>query len=186
MSVIANPTLVLLDCQMDQVESAGGVIDSDNAAVVRRIAALLQQARRRGWKVCHSQQAGGRGRPASAPIAPLRPSAKEAVFLRQGPSAFVDSYFHQVIARADGAPILLAGFSAPFSILATLFDAMTRDIEITLVPDAVGSLAVEPRSVAETRQVAFDLAGRIAPSVGWRELPGRFFEAEEELDAPVS
>jgi hypothetical protein len=33
------------------------------------------------------------------------------------------------------------------------------------VPEAVGALAVAPRDVAETRALAFDLAGRLAPSL---------------------
>ena len=164
------PCLILLDCQRDQVEESDGMPRSENGAVIRHIAALLKHARANGWRVCHSQFAGDSGRSAQPPIDALRPTAKEAVFVRRGLSAFSDPYFHQVLARSAGAPVLLAGFSAPFSILATVFDAANRNQDMAVIPEAVGSLAVAPRSVSETRQLAFDLIDRIAPVRRWESL----------------
>ncbi len=163
----AAPCLILLDCQMDQVQPPDGTIDPDNTAVIERISTLLQHARSHGWTVCHSQQAPERKGPVRMPIKALRPSTREAVFVRPGLSAFSDPYFHQVLARSAGAPCLLTGFSAPFAMLATVFDAQTRGYELSVVPEAVGSLAVEPRTVSETRAMAFDLMGRILPVMDW-------------------
>ena len=44
---------------------------------------------------------------------------------------------------------------------------MREGEELTLVPDAIGALAVEPRNVADTRAMAFDLARRLGPVMGW-------------------
>ncbi|WP_138510810.1 isochorismatase family protein [Maricaulis alexandrii] len=165
----AAPCLILLDCQMDQVQPPDGAIDPDNKAVIERISTLLQHARSHGWTVCHSQQAPDAPGAARSPIKALRPSTREAVFVRPGLSAFSDPYFHQVLARATG-PCLLTGFSAPFAMLATVFDAQTRGQELSIVPEAVGSLAVEPRNVPETRAMAFDLMARILPAVDWKTV----------------
>ena len=166
----AAPCLILLDCQMEQVQTPAGTIDPDNQAVIERISTLLQHARSHGWTICHSHQAPERKGPARTPIKTLRPSTREAVFVRPGLSAFSDPYFHQVLARTTGAPCLLTGFSAPFAMLATVFDAQTRGQELSVVPEAVGSLAVEPRNVADTRAMAFDLMGRILPLMDWQTV----------------
>ncbi|WP_203291057.1 isochorismatase family protein [Maricaulis parjimensis] len=175
----AAPCLILLDCQMDQVQPQDGKVDPENQVVIDRIATLLHHARNQGWTVCHSQQAGDRTKPKTSPIKTLRPTAREAVFVRPGLSAFSDPYFHQVLARNTEGPCLLAGFSAPFSMLATVFDAQTRGQALSVVTDAVGSLAVEPRNVAETRAMAFDLIGRISPVLDWDTV------SEKWLRAPV-
>ena len=166
----SDPCLILLDCQRDQVTGPNGQIDPENRLVLDRISALLRYARRSGWRVCHCQFQGDGPASGRAPIDGLRPTAQEAVFQRRGLSAFSDPYFHQVLARSPGASTLLVGFSAPFSILATIFDDTNRDKVITVVPDAVGAQAVEPRDVADTRAMAFDLIGRMAPLVDWRSL----------------
>lgn len=181
---LVQPSLILLDCQHDQAEGPEGGIDADNAAVIRRLETLLDRARERGWKICHSQLIGETGL-ASPPIDALRPWAKESVFKRRGLSAFADPYFHQVLARSAASPILLVGFSAPFSILATVFDAANRDQDLTVVPEACGSLPVAPRSVRETRHMAFDLIGRISPMIHWDTLASRVLASEPELEAPV-
>lgn len=142
---------------------------------------MLRRARADGWAVCHSQHADRGGPAGREPISGLRPHAREPVFVRRGLSAFSDSYFHQILARNAGRPLLLVGFSAPFSVLATLFDAQTRGADLTLVPEAVGSLAVAPRNVAETRDMAFDLASRIAPTVSLREIARRWSRKPEAV-----
>ena len=164
------PCLILLDCQSDQVEGPDGRIDAENAAVISRIGQLLHHARNAGWKVCHSQYVGDGPKSARSPISSLRPTAKEPVFLRRGLSAFSDPFLHQVLARNTGGPCLLVGFSAPFSILATVFDGASRDQTMTVVADAVGPRPVEPRNVTDTRRMAFDLIGRISPLMSWDQL----------------
>ena len=170
MTTPATPSLVLLDCQRNRIERPDGGIDPENREAAAAIAALLRQARADGWSVCHCQHAG-EGAPADrTPIDGLRPHSREPVFVRRGLSAFSDTYFHQILARSAGTPCLLIGFSAPFAMLATVFDAQTRGQELTVVPDAVGSLAVEPRNVAETRSMSFDLIGRLSPTLDWSEV----------------
>lgn len=162
----SSPCLILLDCQTGHVTGSDGRIDPENQQVIKRIGQLLQHARGSGWTVCHCQLADDKPAAARVPVNALRPNAREAVFVRRGLSAFSDSYFHQVLARNTG-PRLVVGFSAPFSVLATAFDAQTRGEELTLVPDAIGALAVEPRNVADTRAMAFDLASRLGPVMSW-------------------
>ena len=177
MTTPATPSLVLLDCQRNRIERPDGGIDPENREAAAAIAALLRQARADGWSVCHCQHAG-EGAPADrTPIDGLRPHSREPVFVRRGLSAFSDTYFHQILARSAGRTRLLVGFSAPFSVLATLFDAQTRGVELTLVPEAVGALAVAPRNVAETRGVAFDLAARIAPAMSLDAIADRWMRA---------
>ncbi|WP_297730940.1 cysteine hydrolase [uncultured Maricaulis sp.] len=166
----ADPCLILLDCQRDQVTGPNGKVDPDNQAVIDRIGDLLRHARQSGWRVCHCQFQGEGSAAGRAPIDGLRPTAQEAVFKRRGLSAFSDPFFHQVLARSAGSSALLVGFSAPFSILATVFDDANRDKTLTVVPEAVGALAVEPRDVAETRSMAFDLVSRMAPTMSWDRL----------------
>lgn len=175
-----TPSLILLDCQRGQVEGPDGGIDPENQVVIKRSSSLLQHARSAGWNVCHCQFAGDGPASAREPLERLRPNAREPVFVRRGLSAFSDSYFHQVLERNAGRPCLLIGFSAPFSVLATVFDAHTRGRELTVVPEAVGSLAVEPRSVAETCAMAFDLIGRLAPVMSWDAMADRWMRQPAE------
>jgi len=177
----ADPCLILLDCQRDQVTGPDGRIDPENHRVVDRIKTLLRHARQSGWRVCHCQFQGDGPTAGRAPIDGLRPTAQEAVFQRRGLSAFSDPYFHQVLARSAGSTALLVGFSAPFSILATVFDDASRDKAVTVVPDAVGALAVEPRDIAETRAMAFDLVARMAPVIDWETLT-----RDWPVEAPVA
>lgn len=51
-----------------------------------------------------------------------------------------------------------------------MFDDANRDKAVTVVPEAVGALAVEPRDVTETRAMAFDLVARMAPVIDWQSL----------------
>lgn len=177
----ATPSLILLDCQRDQVTDPDGRIAPENQAVIKRLSGLLQHARSAGWTVCHCQFAGDGPVSAREPLDRLRPNAREPVFVRRGLSAFSDSYFNQVLARSAGRTCLLAGFSAPFSVLATVFDARTRGHELTVVPEAVGSLPVEPRSVEETRAMAFDLIGRLAPILPWEQMAERWLREPAEV-----
>jgi len=176
-----HPCLVLLDCQRGQVTSPNGRIDPVNKIVIERIRDLLRHARHAGWRVCHCQFQSDGPAAGHAPIEGLRPTAQEAVFQRRGLSAFSDPYFHQVLARSAGSTALLVGFSAPFSVLATVFDDANRDKSITVVPDAVGALPVEPRDVSETRSMAFDLVARMAPVLDWDSLT-----RDWPVDAPAA
>ncbi|WP_300542612.1 isochorismatase family protein [Maricaulis sp.] len=180
--ISAAPCLILLDCQRDQVERPEGGIDPENRDVIKRIARLLQQARMDGWPVFHCQYAGEQPAAARTPIDALRPNAREPVFVRRGLSAFTDSYFHQVLARNAGRTCLLVGFSAPFSVLATVFDAQTRDHELNVVPEAVGTLAVAPRTVGETRAMAFDLIGRLSPTTDWDSVSQAWLRAPVQAE----
>lgn len=75
--------------------------------------------------------------PAGRPIPGLEPLPSEAVFVRQGPSAFTNRTFSQT-ARILGGPLVLIGFSMADTVLATAFAAADRDLAVDVIDDAVG------------------------------------------------
>lgn len=125
-----SSALVCLDLQRERLGGEGA------AGAVTACRAVLEQARRRRWPVLHvhnrhAQFAGGR------PIPGLEPLPSEAVFARQGPSAFTNKTFSQT-AQALGGPLVLVGFSLADTVMATAFAAADRDLAVDVVEDAVG------------------------------------------------
>jgi nicotinamidase-related amidase len=166
-----QPTLILLDCQQDQIRP------DDSAAIetVSRIRRLLVTGRNSGWRILHCQFKS-RGVPvdprsnASAPISALKPLSSEVVFARSALSAYAESAFGRAIAVSNGSPCFLVGFSAQFSLLATVFDSLAMGHSLTVVPQAVGGSPIGPRSASTVRDVTFDLIERLTPTLGWTEV----------------
>ena len=81
-----SSALICLDLQRERlsVENA-----SATAAVCRKV---LEQARRRCWPVLHVHRRESE-MPGERPIPGLEPLPSEAVFARQGPSAFTNRSF---------------------------------------------------------------------------------------------
>lgn len=125
-----SSVLVCLDLQRERLTSEGALA---TVAVCREV---LEQARRRRWPVLHvhSRQPAI---PAGRPIPGLEPLPSEAVFTRQGPSAFTNRTFRQT-AQVLGGPLVLIGFSLTDTVLATAFAAADRDLPVDVVEDAVG------------------------------------------------
>jgi nicotinamidase-related amidase len=167
-----KPTLILLDCQLENVES----FSAETAApVIEKIHRLLIIARHSGWRVIHSQFKPSRDFQYSAhnstsPILKLKPLAREPVFIRTGMSAYSDPDFARLISPETVGPSLLVGFSAPFSILATIFDAAAYGHPVAVVPEAVGCPHLGPRSAATVGDVAFDLVDRLTSTVSWMDV----------------
>lgn len=165
------PTLVLLDCQRESLLPGEGADDGSNAAVAERIRRLLISARLSGWPVLHCQFASARPAIhcgvsiASAPIDGLSPLAREPVFVRSGMSAYSDPDFGRMVQHYAGPPCFLVGFSAPFSLMATMFDAVARSQVLTVIPEAVGGRAVGPRSASSVRDISFDLVDRLTSTM---------------------
>jgi nicotinamidase-related amidase len=166
-----QPTLILLDCQQDQVRK-GDIGVGETIACIRR---LLVTGRNSGWRILHSQFKPARANfaPRSdscAPIDGLRPLSSEVVFVRSALSAYADPAFDRAVAQAEEGPCFLVGFSAQFSLLATLFDAVARGQRLTVVPQAVGGSSVGQAAESTARDVTFDLISRLTSTVGWDDV----------------
>jgi nicotinamidase-related amidase len=167
-----KPTLILLDCQLENVENFP---DDIAGPVIEKIHRLLIIARHSGWRVIHSQFKPSRNyqfdaHSSGAPILKLKPLAREPVFIRTGMSAYSDPDFARLISPETVGPSLLVGFSAPFSILATIFDAAANGHPLSVVPEAVGCPHLGPRSAATVGDVAFDLVEHLTSTVSWMDV----------------
>ena len=179
------PTLVLLDCQRESLDPGEAENDGSNAAVADRIRRLLTSARLSGWPVLHCQYQSNR--PAincgvsvpGAPIDGLAPLSREAVFIRTGLSAYSDPDFGRMIRHYSGPPCFLVGFSAPFSLMATMFDAVARDQRLTVIPEAVGGRAVGPRSASSVRDISFDLIDRLSSTMPLDDVVATWLRSPE-------
>ncbi|WP_340646443.1 isochorismatase family protein [Phenylobacterium sp.] len=159
--------LVCLDLQHERLSTEGAAA---TAAVCRTV---LEQARRRRWPVLHVHARHG-AMPEGRPITGLEPLPSEAVFVRQGPSAFTNRTFSQT-AQILGGPLVLIGFSMADTVLATAFAAADRDLAVEVIDDAVGGdpanrkillkplAALAPRArVTSSRELFFEDASRFA------------------------
>lgn len=93
----ADPCLILLDCQRDQVTGPNGRIDPENSIVIDRIKELLRHARQSGWRVCHCQFQGKDRRPDERPSMDCvqmhrRPSSSEEACLPSLIRTFIRSW----------------------------------------------------------------------------------------------
>lgn len=158
MSDATRPVLVLLDCQQYHARAGG-----DSArSVVSEARRLLVRARNSGWDVLHSRMRVSKDQALddAAPIEMLKPLTSEPVFSRRALSAYSEPAFAQALDHLAG-PVFLAGFSASFSVLATVFDARARGHALTIIPEAVGGMPVGPRSAATVRDVALDVIAQL-------------------------
>ncbi|MBR9824982.1 MAG: cysteine hydrolase [Alphaproteobacteria bacterium] len=171
-----RPALLLLDCQHHVCftrSNARSTLVCET--VVDRIHRLLVAARHRGWRVIHSQF---RADPSldpvailpAQPIAGLEPLAREAVFVRKALSAYSDPDFARVISGCAGAPVYLVGFSAPFSILATAFDAVAHGHRLTVVPEAIGAPALGDQSATDVGNMTLEVLHRLARTTSLEEV----------------
>ena len=157
--------LICLDLQRERLATENA------AATVAACRMVLEQARRRHWPVLHVH--ARQGAP-DRPIAGLEPLPSEAVFIRQGPSAFTNTSFSQTV-QILGGPLVLIGFRMADTVLATAFAAADRNLAVEVVDDAVGGdpanrqillkplAALAPRArVTTSRELFFEDASRFA------------------------
>jgi nicotinamidase-related amidase len=172
--MISQPTLILMDCQREQLHNIQSVTGDRSETVVARIRKILVTARHSGWSVVHSQRrleniVAAPQRLEYGPIPELSPLAREPVFLRSALSAYSNRSFERFIGQRQDGPCLLVGFSAPYSLLATVFDATAHGHELSVIPEAAGCPSVGPRSANTIRDVTMDLMDRINRTVSWSE-----------------
>lgn len=181
-----RPALLLLDCQQHVCFSRSAernAVVSD--AVVERIRRLLVSARHRGWRIIHSQfRADPTLDPVTMmpaiPIGGLEPLARESVFVRNALSAYSDRDFARIIASCAGVPVYLAGFSAPFSILATAFDAVAHGHRLTVIPEAVGAPALGEQSPSQVGNMTLEVLNRLARTAPLANVEAEWFGPEED------
>ena len=179
------PTLVLLDCQRESLDPGDGKDDGSNDAVADHIRRLLTSARLSGWPILHCQYQSNR--PSincglsvpGAPIDGLRPQSREPVFVRKGLSAYSDPDFGRMVKHYAGPPCFLVGFSAPFSLMATMFDAVARGQSLTVIPEAVGGRAVGPRSASSVRDISFDLIDRLTGTMSLEDVVANWLRSPD-------
>jgi nicotinamidase-related amidase len=177
-----RPTLILLDCQCER----GGEADPSQQRVIERITRLLSTARHRGWTVMHSQfQAPASLNPIrllpAAPIPALKPLAREPVFVRSALSAYSDRDFAPLVQRQLASPVFLVGFSAPFSVLATVFDSVARGQRLTVIPEAVGTSPLGAQTTSNVTEVALELIGRLTRTMPWDAVKRDWIQAEASI-----
>lgn len=178
-----RPALLLLDCQQHICFSRAAERDTlISEEVVQRIRRLLVNARHRGWRVIHSQfRADPTLDPVTmipaVPIEGLEPLAREAVFVRNALSAYADGDFARVIGACAGMPVFLVGFSAPFSILATAFDAVAHGHRLTIVPEAIGAPALGEQSASQVGNMTLELLNRLARTASLESIEEAWISA---------
>lgn len=173
--MMSAPLLILMDCQKEHLPPACSERRAESDELVDRIGRLLTNARYAGWTVAHCQLA----REAKAfeafssltgPIDKLRPAGREPVFRRRAYSAYSDRAFERMIGEYAERSVYIAGFSAPFSLMSTAFDAHERGHRPMLVSDAVGASPMGARSADTVCDLALTLIGRLIPLVNGEDV----------------
>lgn len=138
------PILVLLDLQRQHVFGHGRLLIHNAAAVTAACRCLLEVARENGIPVAHVRRLAAA--PVFNPESPLtswldecRPTAHEMVYEHIAPSCYSVQCFSRFFEHIEDPLIVLAGFSANFTGLATVIDGFSRGHRLRFVPDASGS-----------------------------------------------
>jgi|GEM_PF-1334528 len=185
---MTRPTLLLLDCQQPVCTGRSGrEAERPEPGVVDRITRLLVGARHNGWRVIHSQFESQPGlTPASLsparPIAGLEPLARETVFVRTALSAYSDPAFARVVGTCSSGPVFLVGFSAPFSVLATAFDAVATGHRFTVIPEAIGTPALGEQSASQVGSMALEMLNRLARVSSYEKVQAEWLGGPEADD----
>jgi hypothetical protein len=162
LSPLPHAALVCLDLQRSREHEA-------TSAVLDACRRGLAQARRRRWPVMHVHD---RALADPRPIAGLEPRPSEAVFLRQGPSAFSNANFARA-ALALGGPLALIGFSLEDTVLATAFACADRRLAVDVCLDAIAAGDHDPQAVA---RVLLAPLRALAPNVRLVEMSNLLLE----------
>lgn len=144
--------LVCLDLQQASLGRAGRAEADPYLVNCRR---LLAHGRHAGWRIVHvhTKQALAA---AARPIAGLEPLPSEPVVYRSGLSPFSSGAFRRLVAN-EALELVIVGYAAPASCLATALIANDDDLMVTLVSDAVPTAPMDP----ETRDALALVAQRM-------------------------
>jgi nicotinamidase-related amidase len=123
---------------------------------------VLAHAREADWRIVHVHTRRADSAEAR-PIAGLEPLLSEAVVYRIGGSAFSSRAFRLMVAGMASCELVIIGYSAGPSCLATALIAYDQDLGVTVVEDAVCSTSLDQ----ETRDAIGVLTRQVArPFIG--------------------
>jgi nicotinamidase-related amidase len=111
----------------------------DRAAIVERIAGLVERARAEGVPVVWVQHSSEHLPQGSEPweyVPELRRAEGEAVVHKQYGDAFEDTDLEDVLAAAGAGRLVVAGAQTDACIRSTIHSGFTRGYDVTLVGDA--------------------------------------------------
>jgi len=114
----------------------------DGAAVVGRIAGLLERARAEGVPIFYVQHDGGpgddfeRGTPGWQIHAPIAPLPDEPIVEKRHPSAFQDTVFETRLKQAGIDRLVICGMQSEYCVDSTTHAAYSLGYKLVLVSDA--------------------------------------------------
>ena len=164
--VLGVPVLLCVDLQMEFIAPGRPWADPDGEEVAAVCIGVLQQARRSGWAIVHTQlHRGGPmldGRSAlSASIPGCAPRPEEVLLKRAGVSAFAHPDLDGILAGCAEEGAVMIGFTAPISLTTTLYDAADRGHNLKLLQEACGAAHVGEWGVEHTRALCIATAKKL-------------------------
>jgi nicotinamidase-related amidase len=141
----ANPgakAVVVVDMQEAHVAEAHA-----GAAVVERIARLVERARAAGVPVVHVQHDGAAGEqtepgtPGWELVPALRPAAGEPVLRKHSADAFLETSLEELLRDRGVATIVLCGYATDYCVASTARSALGRGFDVELVGDGHTTVA---------------------------------------------
>ena len=142
-----SPVLVLTDLQPEHEIPGRRYSVADAVEVASQCRRLLTAAREAQLPIAHFRRIEQTGffnpeTPLAGWIDDLRPWPGEMVFEHDRPSCYSVDAFARFIAYVRDPSIIIAGFGANYTILATAIDAFSRGHRVWFVRDATGSYGV--------------------------------------------
>jgi nicotinamidase-related amidase len=157
--------LICLDLQPARLWGEPAAERQRRVASARRV---IERARGAGWEVAHVCRMDIAG--SATPMPGLGPLPSEAVYRRQGASAFEAQHFAAFMQRRSGSMAIL-GFDAGCEALATALSAADLGHRVTVLTDAAGETPVLDAArdlVASVRHGGVRLA-RLQDLTAWDE-----------------
>lgn len=137
MSTLADrngSVLLVIDVQHDVFATAW-----DRDAIIQRIAALIDSARRSGTPVVwvqHSDDGLVYASDGWRIVEELNPAAGEAIVEKVWRDAFEETNLEEILARAQASEIIVVGGQTDYCVRSTLHGGLARGYDMTLVGDA--------------------------------------------------
>lgn len=148
----AAPLLILVNMQREHVVPGRRYRVRDDDTVRMSCLTLLRGAREAGLPVAHFRRVGrglffNPGDRFSSWVEDFVPRPSEMVFEHEAPSCFSCEAFERMIAYMHEPSLVLAGFGAEYTGLATSIDAFARGYRVRFVPEASGASLVRSDSL---------------------------------------
>ena len=98
---------------------------------------VLRHARQERWRIAHCFRLNPSESGDTRPIRGFEPIAGEMVFRRSALSPYGAEAFSREMDETIGAPAFLMGFASAQQVLATIFDAISRQHQVTAILEAI-------------------------------------------------